>query len=124
MAVTVGSVRLPNPVMTASGTAGHGVELAPYLDLGALGAVVVKSLHAEPWAGNPPLRVHETTAGMINSVGLQGPGVAAWLAEDLPALLATGARVVASIWGRSVVEYRQGVTRIEDTIGEAHERGS
>jgi dihydroorotate dehydrogenase (NAD+) catalytic subunit len=107
MAVTVGSVRLPNPVMTASGTAGHGAELAPYVDLGSLGAVVVKSLHAEPWAGNPPLRVHETTAGMINSVGLQGPGVRAWLADDLPALLATGARVVVSIWGRSVEEYRR-----------------
>jgi dihydroorotate dehydrogenase (NAD+) catalytic subunit len=107
MAVTVGSVTLPNPVMTASGTAGHGAELAPYLDLSRLGAVVVKSLHAEPWPGNPPLRVHETTAGMINSVGLQGPGVAAWLAEDLPPLLATGARVVASIWGRSVDEYRR-----------------
>ena len=107
MAVAVGSVALPNPVMTASGTAGHGAELAPYLDLGALGAVVVKSLHAEPWPGNPALRVHETTAGMINSVGLQGPGVAAWLAEDMPRLLATGARVVASIWGRSVDEYRR-----------------
>jgi len=107
MAVDVGSVRLPNPVMTASGTAGHGAELAPYLDLGALGAVVVKSLHAEPWPGNPPLRVHETAAGMINSVGLQGPGVAAWLDRDLPPLLATGARVVASIWGRSVDEYRR-----------------
>lgn len=105
LTTTIGSVVLPNPVMTASGTAGHGAELAPYLDLGALGAVVVKSLSAEPWAGNPPLRVHETTAGMINSVGLQGPGVAAWLAHDLPALLATGARVVASIWGRSVAEY-------------------
>ena len=93
--------------MTASGTAGHGAELAPYLDLARLGAVVVKSLHAEPMEGNPPLRVHETTAGMINSVGLQGPGVAAWLADDLPALLATGARVVASIWGRSVDEYRR-----------------
>jgi dihydroorotate dehydrogenase (NAD+) catalytic subunit len=93
--------------MTASGTAGHGAELAPYLDLGRLGAVVVKSLHADPWPGNPPLRVHETTAGMINSVGLQGPGVAGWLADDLPALLATGARVVASIWGRSVDEYRR-----------------
>ncbi|HEY8523451.1 MAG TPA: dihydroorotate dehydrogenase [Acidimicrobiales bacterium] len=101
----VGSVTLPNPVMTASGTAGHGAELAPYLDLGALGAIVVKSLHAEPWAGNPPLRVHETAAGMINSVGLQGPGVAAWLADDLPELAATGARVVASIWGRTVAEY-------------------
>lgn len=105
MSVAVGSVVLPNPVMTASGTAGHGAELAPYLDLPALGAVVVKSLHAGPWAGNPPLRVHETSAGMLNSVGLQGPGVPAWLADDLPALLATGARVVASIWGRSVDEY-------------------
>jgi dihydroorotate dehydrogenase (NAD+) catalytic subunit len=91
--------------MTASGTAGHGTELAPYLDLGALGAVVVKSLHADPWPGNPPLRVHETAAGMINSVGLQGPGVATWLADDLPALLGTGARVVASIWGRTVDEF-------------------
>jgi dihydroorotate dehydrogenase (NAD+) catalytic subunit len=107
MTVKVGSVELPNPVMTASGTAGHGAELSPYLDLGELGAVVVKSLHAEPWTGNPPLRVHNTTAGMINSVGLQGPGVAAWLADDLPSLLATGARVVASIWGRSVDEYRK-----------------
>jgi dihydroorotate dehydrogenase (NAD+) catalytic subunit len=102
---TVGSVTLPTPVMTASGTAGHGAELAPYLDLSALGAVVVKSLHAEPWPGNPPLRVHETAAGMINSVGLQGPGVAAWLEDDLPPLAATGARVVASIWGRTVEEY-------------------
>jgi dihydroorotate dehydrogenase (NAD+) catalytic subunit len=107
MAVKVGSVALPNPVMTASGTAGHGAELSPYLDLGELGAVVVKSLHAEPWAGNPPLRVHNTTAGMINSIGLQGPGIAAWLADDLPPVLATGARVVASIWGRSVDEYRK-----------------
>ncbi len=105
LTATVGSVTLPNPVMTASGTAGHGAELAPYLDLAGLGAVVVKSLHAEPWPGNPPLRVHETAAGMINSVGLQGPGVAAWLEDDLPALAATGARVVASIWGRTVEEY-------------------
>lgn len=103
----LGSLTLPNPVMTASGTAGHGAELAPYVDLGALGAVVVKSLHAEEWPGNPPLRVHETTGGMINSVGLQGPGVRAWLADDLPALAATGARVVASIWGRSVDDYRR-----------------
>jgi dihydroorotate dehydrogenase (NAD+) catalytic subunit len=114
MAVTVGSVRLPNPVMTASGTAGHGAELAPYLDLGALGAVVVKSLHADPWPGNPPLRVHETTAGMINSVGLQGPGVKAWLDEDVGPLLATGARVVASIWGRSVDEYRRAAELLAD----------
>jgi dihydroorotate dehydrogenase (NAD+) catalytic subunit len=98
-------VTLPNPVMTASGTAGHGTELAAYLDLASLGAVVVKSLKAEPWPGNPPLRVHETVGGMINSVGLQGPGVARWLTDELPALRATGARVVASIWGTSVDEY-------------------
>ncbi len=101
----IGSVVLPNPVMTASGTAGHGAELAPYLDLSSLGAVVVKSLAAFEWAGNPALRVHETVAGMINSVGLQGPGVEVWLEHDLPPLAATGARVVVSIWGRSVTEY-------------------
>jgi dihydroorotate dehydrogenase (NAD+) catalytic subunit len=101
----VGSVTLPNPVMTASGTAGHGDELAAYLDLSTLGAVVVKSLKFEPWPGNPAVRVHETVGGMINSVGLQGPGVEHWLTEELPAVLATGARVVASIWGTSVEEY-------------------
>src|SRR5690606_41252242 len=89
-------------------------ELAPYVDLGALGAVVVKSLHAEPWAGNPPLRVHETPAGMLNSVGLQGPGVRVWLADHLPGLLATGARVVASIWGRTVDEYRRAAGMLAD----------
>lgn len=110
----VGSVVLPNPVLTASGTAGHGAELAAYLDLSRLGAVVVKSLSAEPWAGNPALRVHETTAGMLNSVGLQGPGVSAWLEHDLPPLLATGARVVASIWGRSVAEYEAAARLLAD----------
>ncbi len=104
---TVGSLLLPNPVLTASGTAGHGAELAPYVDLGRLGAVVVKSLSAQPWPGNRAPRVHETPAGMLNSVGLQGPGVAAWLERDLPALIDRGARVVASIWGRSVDDYSQ-----------------
>jgi dihydroorotate dehydrogenase (NAD+) catalytic subunit len=112
MAVSVGSVRLPNPIMTASGTAGHGAELAAYVDLSELGAVVVKSLHADPWPGNPPLRIHETAAGMINSVGLQGPGVEAWLVHELPALAATGARVVASIWGRTVDEFRRAADRL------------
>ncbi len=101
----VGSVRLRNPVMTASGTAGHGAELARYVELASLGAVVVKSLSAGPWPGNPPPRVHETPAGMLNSVGLQGPGVEAWLADELPPLVATGATVVASIWGTDLDEY-------------------
>ncbi len=103
--VQVGSLMLPAPVMTASGTAGHGAELAPYMDLSALGAVVVKSLAAYEWAGNPAPRVHPAGLGMINAVGLQGPGVPFWLTDELPALVATGARVVASIWGRSVEDY-------------------
>ncbi len=103
----VGSVVLPNPVMTASGTAGHGAEFQAFFDLADLGAHVVKSLAAFEWKGNPAPRVHPAGAGMLNAVGLQGPGVTAWLADDLPALTATGARVVASIWGRSVDEYRR-----------------
>jgi dihydroorotate dehydrogenase (NAD+) catalytic subunit len=114
LTTSVGSVELPNPVMTASGTSGHGAELADYLDLASLGAVVVKSLSAAAWAGNPALRVHETVGGMINSVGLQGPGVEVWLAEDLPALVASGARVVASIWGRSTAEYEAAATLLAD----------
>ena len=101
----MGAVTLPNPVMTASGTSGHGDELGRYLDLSAIGAVVVKSLSATPWDGNPAPRVHETDAGMLNSVGLQNPGVETWLSDELPALVRTGARVVASIWGFTVDDF-------------------
>ena len=101
----IGSVRLSNPVMTASGTVGHGTEMARYLDYAELGAVVVKSLAPYEWPGNPPPRVHPVAAGMINSVGLQGPGLPRWLAEELPMLTAAGARVVASIWGRTLDDY-------------------
>jgi dihydroorotate dehydrogenase (NAD+) catalytic subunit len=113
----VGSVVLPNPVLTASGTAGHGAELGGYLDLASLGAVVVKSLAAGPWDGNPAPRVHDTAAGMLNSVGLQGPGVAHWLAHELPALHERGARVVASIWGRRVEDYAQAAEMLAGAPG-------
>ena len=106
MSTMVGSVALESPVMTAAGTAGHGAELSAYVDLSALGAMVVKSLAPYPWDGNPPVRVHQTPSGMINSVGLQGPGVERWLADELPDLEAAGATVVASIWGRSTDDYR------------------
>jgi dihydroorotate dehydrogenase (NAD+) catalytic subunit len=105
--VEIGSVRLANPVMTASGTAGYGTELAGYFDLSELGAVVVKSLAAYEWAGNPAPRLHPTPMGLLNSVGLQGPGVARWLEHTVPDLVAAGATVVASIWGRTVEEYRR-----------------
>jgi dihydroorotate dehydrogenase (NAD+) catalytic subunit len=104
--VRVGSIELANPIMTASGTAGYGDEFAGYFDLSSIGAVVTKSLAAFEWAGNPAPRVHATPAGMINAVGLQGPGVTRWLDEHLPALLRTGAVVVCSIWGRTLDEYR------------------
>ncbi len=107
LTATVGSVDLANPIMTAAGTAGHGSELGAYVDLAKLGAVVVKSLAHFEWDGNPPRRVHQTPSGMINSVGLQGPGIARWIVEDLPALERLGARVVASIWGRTVDDYRR-----------------
>jgi dihydroorotate dehydrogenase (NAD+) catalytic subunit len=105
--VRVGSIELANPILLASGTAGYGAELADYLDLAALGAVVTKSLAPYPWAGNPSPRVHTAGFGMINAVGLQGPGVEHWLDDELPRLLDTGARVVASIWGRSIDDYRR-----------------
>ena len=117
LSTTVGTVVLPNPVLTASGTAGHGSELAAYVDLAALGAVVVKSLSADPWPGNEPPRVHQTPAGMLNSVGLQGPGLPDWLSDELPALDMRGARVVASIWGRRVEDAQRRQSRIAGVAG-------
>lgn len=105
LSCSVGSLRLPNPVLTAAGTSGHGAELAEYFDLELLGGIVVKSLWVEPWKGNAAPRVRAVRGGMLNSVGLQGPGVARWLEDHLPALEAAGARVVASIWGRTVDDY-------------------
>jgi dihydroorotate dehydrogenase (NAD+) catalytic subunit len=112
--VDVGGVTLSNPIMLASGTAGHGVELAPYMPLDSLGAVVVKSLYHEPWAGNPAPRVHTTASGMINAVGLQGSGVQHWLANDAPRLVDHGVTVVASIWGRSVSDYAKAASMLRD----------
>ncbi len=119
LATRVGGVELDNPVMTASGTSGHGAELAEYGALDGLGAVVVKSLSVEAWPGNPAPRVHEVGAGMLNSVGLQGPGLRAWLADDLPVLHAAGARVVVSIWGRTVSDY----ARAAELVAAAATRG-
>jgi dihydroorotate dehydrogenase (NAD+) catalytic subunit len=107
LGVAVGDVQLRAPVCTASGTAGHGAELGAYFDLARLGAVVVKSLAAIPWAGNPAPRLAPVAAGMLNSVGLQGPGVAGWIADELPALEKSGAAVVVSIWGRRVEDFAE-----------------
>jgi dihydroorotate dehydrogenase (NAD+) catalytic subunit len=106
-ATKVGSVELRSPVMTAAGTAGHGNELSGYGDLADLGAVVVKSLAAFEWDGNPAPRVAASGEHMLNAVGLAGPGVTAWRETYLPALTQCGATVVGSIWGRGVGEFEQ-----------------
>lgn len=103
--VTVGGVTLSSPFMTASGTAGHDIELNSFMPLHKLGATVAKSLFHEPWPGNPAPRVHLARAGMMNAVGLQGPGVTEWIHHSLPRCEAAGVTVVASIWGRTVQEY-------------------
>lgn len=118
LATAVGTVRLSSAVMTASGTAGHGAELGAYGALGDLGAVVVKSLAAHPWPGNPGARVRAAVGGsMLNRVGLQGPGVGPWLDDDLPALLAHGATVVASIWGRTPEEFEAAAAALAGVAG-------
>lgn len=106
LSVRLGPLSLPNPVVAASGTFGHGDEVARVCDPARLGAVTSKSVAPFEWQGNPPLRTTEAPGGgMLNSIGLPGPGVERWIAEDLPALEAHGARVIASIWGRSVDDY-------------------
>jgi dihydroorotate dehydrogenase (NAD+) catalytic subunit len=103
--------------MTASGTSGHADELDAYFPLRELGAVVVKSLSPHPWPGNPAPRVHPTPAGMLNSVGLEGPGIEAWLADDLPRLQAAGATVVVSIWGERVDDFGQAAAALVGVSG-------
>ena len=102
---TVGSVSLRTCVVTASGTAGHGAELAEYGELDALGAIVTKSLSSFAWAGNPAPRVAPAGGDMINAVGLAGPGVLVWREHGLRELREHGATVVGSIWGRSTEEF-------------------
>jgi dihydroorotate dehydrogenase (NAD+) catalytic subunit len=107
LTVTIGNMILKNPVMTASGTFGYGEEYAPFVDLNRLGAVVVKGLSLEPRSGNPPPRIMETPAGMLNAVGLQNVGVRAFIAEKLPFLRMFDTAVIANIFGETVDEYRR-----------------
>ena len=118
LATRVGGVELRSAVLTASGTSGHGAELAAYGALDELGAVVVKSLAAHSWPGNAGLRLHGVAGGsMLNRVGLQGPGVAAWREEALPSLLAHHATVVASIWGRTPEEFAAAAAGLKGAPG-------
>jgi dihydroorotate dehydrogenase (NAD+) catalytic subunit len=110
-------VELPNPILTASGCAGSGRELAQFFDVAKIGAVVTKSVMLVPRAGRPTPRMAETPSGMLNSIGLQGPGIDAFLQRDLPWLLSRGARAVVSIAGGSVDDYAQLAARLSDASG-------
>jgi dihydroorotate dehydrogenase (NAD+) catalytic subunit len=105
MAATLGPITLPNPVLTASGCAAAGRELQQFFDVAELGAVVTKSIMARPRSGRPTPRMAETPSGMLNSIGLQGPGIDSFIADDLSWLAEHGARAVVSIAGGHTDEY-------------------
>ena len=111
LSVRIGSLTLKNPVMSASGCFGYGVEYAEAVDLSTLGAVVVKGLFLKPREGHPAPRVVETPAGMINAIGLQGIGVHRFVSEKMPELRAHRATVVVNVCGTTVDEYAE-VSRI------------
>jgi len=105
------------PVLTASGCAGSGRELAQFFDVSKIGAVVTKSVMLAPRAGRPTPRMAETPGGMLNSIGLQGPGIDAFLQRDLPWLLSRGARAMVSIAGGTVDEFAELASRLSDAAG-------
>lgn len=108
MAVNIGrGLIIKNPVMTASGTFGYGLEYEGLVELSRLGAVIVKGLSLKPRAGNPPPRITETPAGMLNAIGLQNIGIEAFLAEKLPLLKERRATIIANIYGETTEEFRQ-----------------
>lgn len=115
LCVELGNLRLKNPVVAASGTFGTGMDLAAYVDPADLGAVTVKSLSVFPWEGNSPPRLKTTPGGMLNSVGLQNPGIAAWTRDTYPKLEETGATIIASVWGRNPGEFAEAASEISRT---------
>ena len=115
MSVDLGKFKLKNPVMTASGTFGYGYEYNQFYDISRLGAVVVKGIAPFVSNGNPTPRVAETASGMLNAIGLQGPGVEKFLHGDhyLPYLRTTNATVIVNIWGKSIADYCEVAERLE-----------
>jgi dihydroorotate dehydrogenase (NAD+) catalytic subunit len=117
LATRLGDLELPNAVLTASGCAAAGRELGQFFDVAELGAVVTKSIMLEPRSGRATPRMAETPSGMLNSIGLQGPGIDAFLEHDLPWLHEHGARAVVSIAGSSVEEYAELAGRLRGAPG-------
>lgn len=112
MTASLGRLSLPNPILTASGCAGYGRELHQFFDVAELGAVVTKSIQLRPRSGRPTPRMAETPSGMLNSIGLQGPGIDAFIEHDLAWLASVGARTAVSIAGGRVEDYAELTRRL------------
>ena len=112
--VTIAGVEFKNPVMTASGTFGSGMEYSDFVDLNKLGAVVTKGVANVPWPGNPTPRVAETYGGMLNAIGLQNPGVDVFIERDLAFLKNYDTKVIVNVCGKSVEDYIEVVEKLGD----------
>ena len=110
--VTIAGVELKNPVMTASGTFGSGMEYGEFVDLNRLGAVVTKGVANVPWEGNPTPRVAEVYGGMLNAIGLQNPGIDVFLERDIPFLKQYDTRIIVNVCGKTVKDYVEVVEKL------------
>lgn len=112
MKVTIAGVEFKNPVMTASGTFGSGMEYSEFVDLNCLGAVVTKGVANVPWEGNPTPRVQETYGGMLNAIGLQNPGIDVFIERDIPFLKQYDTKIVVNVCGKTVADYLEVVEKL------------
>jgi dihydroorotate dehydrogenase (NAD+) catalytic subunit len=119
LSVNLGGIRMKNPVTVASGTFGYGKEYAELIDVTQLGAITVKGIRSQPWPGNPLPRHVEVTGGMVNAIGLQGPGVDGFVSGYMPFLRTTGVPVIVNIWGTSEEEYAEVARRLSEVDGVA-----
>ena len=112
MSVNIAGVTLKNPVMTASGTFGSGMEYSEFVDLSRLGAVVTKGVANVPWPGNPTPRVAEIRSGMMNAIGLQNPGIDLFCKRDIPFLKQYDTKIIVNVCGHTTEEYCETVERL------------
>lgn len=116
--IKICDITFKNPVMTASGTFGSGMEYSEFNDLSSLGAVVTKGVSSVPWPGNPTPRVTESYGGMLNAIGLQNPGIDVFMKRDLPFLENKGCRIIVNVCGKSVEEYLDVVEKLSDSCAD------
>lgn len=116
--VTIAGVIFKNPVMTASGTFGSGMEYGDFVDLNRLGAVVTKGVANVPWPGNPTPRVTEVYGGMLNAIGLQNPGIDVFLKRDIPFLQQYDTKIIVNVCGKTVEDYLEVVEKLNDSAAD------